>query len=60
MKREFINIIRPLYIQSIISVFIAVFSFYTDLFSQAGGQPGAFLSYGVGARALGMGELFLR
>ncbi|MCX7647099.1 MAG: PorV/PorQ family protein, partial [Elusimicrobiales bacterium] len=58
MKREFINIIRPLYIQSIISVFIAVFSFYTDLFSQAGGQPGAFLSYGVGARALGMGGAF--
>jgi len=58
MNRVFIYILRPLNIEIMISIFIAVFLFSNNVFSQAGGQPGAFLSYGVGARALGMGGAF--
>jgi len=57
MKRLFLYILRPLYIH-LLGVCITVFSFYGSSFSQAGGQPGAFMSYGVGARALGMGGAF--
>jgi tetratricopeptide (TPR) repeat protein len=57
MKRLFLYILRPLYIH-LLGVCITVFSFYGNSFSQAGGQPGAFMSYGVGARALGMGGAF--
>jgi tetratricopeptide (TPR) repeat protein len=57
MKRLFLYILRPLYIH-LLGVCITVFSFYENSFSQAGGQPGAFMSYGVGARALGMGGAF--
>jgi tetratricopeptide (TPR) repeat protein len=57
MKRLFLYILRPLYIH-LLGVCITVFSFYGNSFSQEGGQPGAFMSYGVGARALGMGGAF--
>jgi len=57
MKKLFLYILRPLYIH-LLGVCITVFSFYGNSFSQAGGQPGAFMSYGVGARALGMGGAF--
>lgn len=35
-----------------------LFSFWAKLSAQSGGQPGQILSYGVGARALGMGGAF--
>ena len=58
MNRVFVYILRPLYIQIVVAVYITVFVFLSNVFSQGGGQPGAFLSYGVGARALGMGGAF--
>ncbi len=54
MNRVF-EYIKPLYL---VIAGIVVFLFYANLNSQAGGQPGAMLSYGVGARALGMGGAF--
>ncbi|MGC8867727.1 MAG: PorV/PorQ family protein [Elusimicrobiales bacterium] len=41
-------------------LYLTVFLFYpfSLIFSQSGGQPGAVLSYGVGARALAMGGAF--
>ncbi|MEF3280905.1 MAG: PorV/PorQ family protein [Elusimicrobiota bacterium] len=55
MNRVFIYIIKPLYL---LKAFIMVFLFTVDTFAQSGGQAGAFLNYGVGARALGMGGAF--
>ncbi len=50
----------PLYKALRKAFYITVFLFYLILpvFSQSGGQPGAILSYGVGARALAMGGAF--
>ncbi len=59
MKEICVHILKPL--SSNIIIFSAVvffISFSTSAFSQAGGQPGQILSYGVGARALGMGGAF--
>lgn len=49
--------IKSLYLHIIICVDIMAFLF-SNGFAQSGGQPGAFLYYGVGARALGMGGAF--
>lgn len=60
MKSIFINK-RPLYkaIRKWLFNITAFLILYSDLaFSQSGGQPGQFLFYGVGARALGMGGAF--
>ncbi|MCX8125456.1 MAG: PorV/PorQ family protein, partial [Spirochaetes bacterium] len=59
MKVIFINSI-PLYKAIIKAFHITVFLILLSnkIFSQSGGQPGQFLSYGVGARALGMGGAF--
>lgn len=42
----------------VLAFFVLLFSSNINLSAQAGGQPGALLSYGVGARALGMGGAF--
>lgn len=60
MNRVFINklpLYRVLKRTFYITVFLFLF-FDTNIFSQSGGQPGQFLYYGVGARALGMGGAF--
>jgi len=59
--KEFIYIIlSPLWRKYIMffstMVFLLLLNSY--VYSQSGGQPGQFLSYGVGARALGMGGAF--
>ncbi len=48
-------------ILKIIICIIVSFLFFTNVFSSEGdaGQPGAFLRYGVGGRALGMGRAFV-
>lgn len=59
MKRLFINKV-PLYkaIYRLFNITAFLFLCSYSLFSQSGGQPGQFLYYGVGARALGMGGAF--
>lgn len=59
MKRVFINKL-PLYkaIYRLFNITVFLFLYVNLTFSQSGGQPGQFLSYGVGARALGMGGAF--
>lgn len=55
------NRVTILYLMSLIisSLNVPVHAFDLGFAKQDGGQPGAFLSYGAGARALGMGKTFV-
>lgn len=45
-------------LKRILTVILIVFSFQLVFSQEDGGQPGTFLRYGIGARALGMGRSF--
>ena len=64
MKRIVVNAVAPLAVQALKRIIrfglaAGLFIFGSQLsFAQSGGQPGQFMSYGAGARGLGMGGAF--